>query len=79
VTREPIKPTAVNAETLTVPERILLFCLASGTPWQKAGVAERTVSNMVTRGMVDRQPDTHLLLTRQGREALVALLDNKAA
>ena len=57
-----------------VRERVLLFCLASGTPWQKADVTERTVLNMVIRGMVERQFGAHLSLTRQGREALAALL-----
>ena len=72
--RETTKLAAITTETLTVQERVLLFCLATSTPWQKAGVTERTVLNMVIKGMVDRQPGAHLLVTRQGREALAALL-----
>ena len=33
------------AEGLTVPERILLFCIAGGTDWQKfSGVTDGTVT-----------------------------------
>jgi hypothetical protein len=31
------KPKSITAQ-LTVPERVLLFCLASDTDWVKAGV-----------------------------------------
>jgi hypothetical protein len=34
-------PTAeMIASGLTVPERVLLFCLASDTDWQRAGVTD---------------------------------------
>jgi hypothetical protein len=29
---------------LTAPERILLFCVGSGTDWQRAGVTSETVT-----------------------------------
>jgi hypothetical protein len=36
-------PTADSTATeLTVPERLLLFCLATNTDWQKAGVPHAT-------------------------------------
>ena len=35
---------------LSVSERVLLFCLASGTAWQKAGVTEKTPLAMVIEG-----------------------------
>jgi hypothetical protein len=38
------KPETVAAE-LTVPERVLLFCLASGTDWVKAGVTHATAQS----------------------------------
>ena len=66
--------TRITADTLSVQGRVLLFCLASATSWQKAGVTERTVLNMVIRGMVERELGAYLSLTRQGREALAALL-----
>lgn len=71
---EPTKLTTISAEALAVPERILLFCLASGTPLAEGGVTERTVLNMVIKGMVERGLGAHLSLTRQGRDALAALL-----
>jgi hypothetical protein len=72
--REPTKLAAITAEGLSVQERILLFCLASGTPWQQAGVTERAVLNMALKGMINREAGVHLSLTRQGRDALDALI-----
>jgi hypothetical protein len=40
-------PTADVAADLSVPERVLLFCLASGTKWAQAGITSGSV-----------QPDT---------------------
>ncbi len=39
-------PTAFD---LTVGERVLLFCVASGTDWQRAGVPGETVIDMIAR------------------------------
>lgn len=66
--------TKQDAAALSVQERILLFCLASGTEWQKAGVTLKTVTAMVVKGMVDRDVVGHLTITKQGRETLAALL-----
>jgi hypothetical protein len=38
------------AAGLTVPERVLLFCVASSTSWQKAGVTGETLTTMGKRG-----------------------------
>jgi hypothetical protein len=46
-------PDSIAAE-LTVPERILLFCLASDTDWQKAGVTHATAQHMMVRGLIER-------------------------
>ena len=59
---------------LSVSERVLLFCLASGTAWQKAGVTEKTAMAMVVKGMVDRDAVGHLSLTKKGRDTLLALI-----
>lgn len=75
VAHERTKLAALTAEGLSVQERILLFCLASDTAWQPAGVTEKTVLNMVIKGLVEREAGAHLSLTRQGRDALAALLD----
>jgi hypothetical protein len=33
-------------------ERILLFCVASRTDWQKAGIPGETVLDMIEKGLV---------------------------
>jgi hypothetical protein len=55
------------AADLTVPERVLLFCVASGTDWQKAGVTGATITAMVVKGLIDRDAAGRIALTKQGR------------
>jgi hypothetical protein len=43
-----------DAAELTVPERVLLFCVASETEWAQAGVTGATVTMMLVRGLVER-------------------------
>jgi hypothetical protein len=62
------------AADLSTPERILLFCLASGTEWAEAGVTGATVTAMVVRGLVDRDAAARVVLTPDGRLVLNALL-----
>jgi hypothetical protein len=64
---------ATIAAGLTVPERVLLFCLASNTDWQRAGVTQVCAQQMMIRGLVDRQGSSYVL-TDEGREVLAALL-----
>jgi hypothetical protein len=80
-----IKP---DIEALGVQERVLLFCLASGTDWKQAGVTFKTVADMLVMGWRRGLPlvKTHrpggrpaltggrLALTDAGRAALRALL-----
>jgi hypothetical protein len=47
-------PSNIVAADLSTPERILLFCLASGTEWAEAGVTGKTETAMVVRGLIDR-------------------------
>lgn len=69
-------PTAESiAAELTVPERLLLFCLASDIDWQKAGVTHATAQHMIVRGLIERdQRATRFILTEQGRAMLNALI-----
>jgi hypothetical protein len=68
---EPPKPIAA---LLGVRQRMLLFCVASGTDWRRAGVTGVTATSMVVRGFIARDGRGHLVLTDDGREALRALL-----
>ena len=65
---------SITADALTVPERVLLFCVGSGTDWQKAGITSTTLTAMVVKGLVDRDAVGKITLTEQGRAALGALL-----
>jgi hypothetical protein len=49
------------AAGLIVPERVLLFCLASNTDWQRAGVTQVCAQQMMIRGLVDRQGSSYVL------------------
>jgi hypothetical protein len=70
-------PQSIAAE-LTVPERLLLFCLASGTDWQKAGITQATAQHVMVRGLIERdQGATRFVLTDEGRAVLGALLDRQ--
>ena len=70
-----IKPAAAVAGELTVPERVLLFCVASGTEWAEAGVTGATATAMLVRGLIERDASDRLTLTKDGRSVLAALLD----
>jgi hypothetical protein len=59
---------------LTFRERVLLFCAASGTDWQHAGVTGETVTAMVVKGLIERDAVGHLALTDRGPTVLRALL-----
>jgi hypothetical protein len=62
------------AAELTVPERVLLFCLASDTDWVKAGVSHSIAQHMLVRNLVDRDDTGRFMLTDQGHAVLAALL-----
>jgi hypothetical protein len=68
---------ASTAAELSVPERVLLFCVASGTEWAQAGVTGATATAMLVRGLVERDAAGRLELTPQGRAALDALLSKR--
>jgi hypothetical protein len=65
---------------LTVPERLMLLCLASDTDWEKvAGLTDATVQRMIVRGLVERDRTTvgRFALTDQGHSVVAALLSKK--
>ncbi len=73
---KPPKPDspAVQAAALSIPERILLFCIASKTEWERAGITGATVTTMVIKVLIQRDPAGDLHLTKQGHAVLAALL-----
>ena len=71
--RKTPKPETIAAQ-LTVPERVLLFCVASGTDWAKAGVTHAVAQHLLIRNLVERSAGADFVLTEQGRAVLAALL-----
>jgi hypothetical protein len=65
---------AVQAEALSIPERFLLFCIASKTEWERAGITGATVTAMIIKGLIERDAAGKLTLTKQGRAVPAALL-----
>ena len=68
-------PEDIAAE-LTPPQRVLLFCVASGTDWGRFGIQSATVQLAILRDFVERDPtdETRLVVTGRGRAVLAALL-----
>jgi hypothetical protein len=72
-----MKGASTIAAELGVPERVLLFCVAFGTEWARAGVTGATATAMVVRGLIERDSADELTLTKDGRAVLEALLSRK--
>jgi hypothetical protein len=76
--RHMAKPTpdspVAQAQALSVPVRLLLFCVATRTDWERAGVTRATVTTAVVRGLIERDVAGGLTITKQGRAVLAALL-----
>jgi len=71
--RQHEQATGEAPPALSIPERVLLFCVASDTDWEHAGITGTTVTAMIVRGLIQR--DAGLLrLTKEGRAVLAALL-----
>ena len=65
---------AEAAKALSVRERVLLFCAASGTDWLHAGVTGENVTAMVVKGLLERDAAGAITLTDRGRAVLGAML-----
>jgi hypothetical protein len=72
MTRRPLA--SEIAVELGVKERVLLFCLASGTDWERAGVRHATAQHMLVRGLIANPDPRDSSSRRSGRDALAALL-----
>jgi len=51
-----------------------VFCIASATDRQKAGVAPAMAQHMMIRGLIDRQAAASFTLIEHGRAVLEALM-----
>ena len=72
-TPEPT-PKSIAAK-LAVPQRVLLFCVASGTDHRKAGVNSASVQLAIFRSLIRRDEATQrLALTDLGRAVFAALI-----
>jgi cold shock CspA family protein len=74
---EAAEPSAakLTANALSVRERLLLLCTASGTDATRAGIiGENNTTAMMAKGLVRRDPHGRLTLTERGREVLWVLL-----
>ena len=61
------------APALSIPERVLLFCITSDTDWGHAGITRMTVTAMIVRGLIQRDAGP-LRLSKEGRTVLTVLL-----
>jgi hypothetical protein len=66
-----IKP---DIDALGVQERVLLFCLASGTGWKQVGLTPKTTAGIVTKFLVTVTWVSHQLALTDSGPALRALL-----
>ena len=71
-----LKMPADAAKALTVPERLLLLCVASGIDFKHAKIAERVATEMVVKGLITLDTGGVLTLTDRGRAVLRAMLPN---
>jgi hypothetical protein len=65
---------AQTTEGLSVRERVLLLCIASGTDWAKADVTGAIVTAAVVKGLVDKSAEGDLALTDRGRAVYRTML-----
>jgi hypothetical protein len=65
---------AEAAKALSVSERLLLLCVASGIDFKHAKIPERVAIEVVVKGLIDRDIGGALILTDRGRAVLRAML-----
>ena len=62
------------AEALTVPERLLLLCVASRIDLKHAKIVERVATDVVVKGLITLDTGGVLALTDRGRAVLRVML-----
>jgi hypothetical protein len=68
------RSSAESSRSLTVRERLPLFCAASNTDWEHAGIPGETVTAVVVKGLITRDAGGRLDLTEHGLAALRSML-----
>jgi hypothetical protein len=62
------------ASDLRYHQRVMLFCLASGNDWRRAGVTEATAQHLLTSGLIVRaRTPARFQLTTLGHNVLALL------
>jgi hypothetical protein len=69
-----LKMPADAAKALSVPERLLLLCVAAGIDFKHAKIADRFATEAIVKGLITRDTGEHLALTDRGRAVLRAML-----
>jgi hypothetical protein len=72
-----MKAASTMAGELAVSERVLLFCVASGTDWERVGITGPMVTAMIVRGLIQCGPGGQLSLTKKGRAVLKELIGDR--
>jgi hypothetical protein len=64
------------ASDLRYQQRVMLFCLASGDDWQRAGVTHATAQHLLERGLIHRASTlARFELTPLGRRVAAVLFE----
>ena len=71
-----LKSPSDAAKALTVPERLLLLCVASGIDFKHAKIAERFATEAVVKGLITLDTGGQLALTDPGRAVVRAMLSD---
>ena len=69
-----LKMPADSAQALTVPERLLLLCVASRIDLKHAKIVERVATDVVVKGLITLDTGGVLALTDRGRAVLRSML-----
>jgi hypothetical protein len=71
--RKPRPAAILGVDSLSVAERVLLFCVASATDPIKAGVSSVT-QVLILKNLLERDQEGHLTITDFGRRVLKSLI-----
>jgi hypothetical protein len=69
-----LKMPADAATALSVSERLLLLCVASGIDFRHAKIADKVATEVVVKGLIERDTGGDLTLADRGRAVLRAML-----